>query len=44
MQCEAESYLKEAQAKGDKKEVRFWEKSLRKVNKMISEYGLKRYA
>lgn len=42
--AEAIKYLEEARASGSKKEIRGWEAHLRKMDKMISQYGLERYA
>lgn len=40
---EAQKYLEEAHSKGDNKEARIWGSHIKKMDKMISEYGLERY-
>jgi hypothetical protein len=40
----AQAELLDAESRGDKKEVRTWQKHLKGVNKLISSYGLDRYA
>lgn len=44
MRTEAEKGLADAEAKGEKKVARKWQSELRKLNKMIADYGLERYA
>lgn len=44
MQAEAMAFLEQAQAAGNKKEARIWASELRKVNKLISDYGFNRNA
>ena len=41
---EAASFMKEAQDAGRHKEAKQWESELRKVDKLIAQYGLNRYA
>jgi hypothetical protein len=44
MREEARQCLDAALAKGDRKEARSWASMLRKLNKLIAEYGIERYA
>ena len=43
MRSEAQHFLEEARAKGNRKEIRSWESQLRKINEMVTDYGLERY-
>ena len=40
---EAQKYLEDARSKGDNKEARTWGSHIKKMDKMIAEYGLERY-
>jgi hypothetical protein len=44
MRSNAQCFLQAARAKGDRKEAQSWEAELRKINKMITKYGLDRNA
>jgi hypothetical protein len=41
---EAAQYLQEARLSGNEKEARRWELLLRKLDELITRYGLSRYA
>jgi hypothetical protein len=43
MRSDAEQELAKALAANERKHIRSWQSQLRKINKLIADYGLERY-
>jgi hypothetical protein len=44
MRTDAQRSLAEAEAAGDRKQIQSWQSELRKIEKLIAQYGLEQHA